>query len=205
MEFEALVKARHSAVNFDVEVNISECELKTIFDETKLTPSAFNLQPAKYYVALEDQKLKERLKIASGGQYKVGTASAVIVLTANTKAYLDTEALNVGAVKLGILSSQELAEEIKTTKTYYESRGESFQHFDAIRNASLSAMQFMLAAKNSGWDTCPVSFDDKLVRAALQLPEEEIPVFMIALGKEKTTHPRIRGYRRPVSEFVSFR
>lgn len=205
MEFEALVKARRSAVNFDAEVNISECELKTIFDETKLTPSAFNLQPAKYYVALEDQKLKERLKIASGGQYKVGTASAVIVLTANTKAYLDTEALNVGAVKLGILSSQELAEEIKTTKTYYESRGESFQHFDAIRNASLSAMQFMLAAKNSGWDTCPVSFDDKLVRAALQLPEEEIPVFMIALGKEKTTHPRIRGYRRPVSEFVSFR
>lgn len=205
MEFETLIKSRRSANNFDPDVKIEECVLKEIFDDTKLTPSAFNLQPAKYYVAMHDGKLKERLKIASGGQFKVGVASAVIVLTANTKAYEDTEALNAGAVHLGILSPQELDDEIKTTKAYYETRGEAFQQFDAIRNASLSAMQFMLAAKNKGWDTCPVSFDDQLVRAALQLPEHEIPVFMIALGKEKTTHPRIRGYRRPVSEFVSFR
>lgn len=205
MEFETLIQERRSANNFDPDVKIEECVLKQIFDDTKLTPSAFNLQPAKYYVAMHDNKLKDRLKIASGGQFKVSAASAVIVLTADTKAYEDIEALNLGAVQLGILSPQELEEEIKTTTAYYETRGENFQRFDAVRNASLSAMQFMLAAKNKGWDTCPVSFDDQLVRAALQIPDDEIPVFMIALGKEKTTHPRIRGYRRPVPEFVTFR
>ena len=63
-------------------------------------------------------------------------------------------------------------------------------------------MQFMLAAKNEGWDTCPVSYDDALVREALQLDSNEEVVFMLALGKEKTTHPRMRGYRKPFGEMV---
>ncbi|MBM7699703.1 nitroreductase family protein [Kurthia huakuii] len=202
MEFTDLVKARRSANNFDAEVRISEAELKVIFDDTKLTPSAFNLQPVGYKVVMNDAKLQERMKIASGGQYKVGVCSAVIVVTTNTKAYEDTAILHAGAVQFGIMSESEVADEVQMTATYYEGQGEDFQYFDAVRNGSLSAMQFMLAAKNQGWDTCPVSYDDKLVRAALNLPDNEQVIFMIALGKEKTAHPRMRGYRRPVSEFV---
>lgn len=202
MDFTQLAQARHSANNFDPDVRITEPQLKMIFETVKLAPSAFNLQPATFQIVLNDQQKKDALQHASGGQYKVGAASAVVVITADTNAYKQTAAQHAGAVMLGIMSEQERDELVATTARYYEDQGQAFQKFDAVRNASLFAMQFMLAAKNEGWDTCPVSYDDALVREALQLDSNEEVVFMLALGKEKTTHPRMRGYRKPFGEMV---
>ncbi len=202
MDFTQLAQARHSANNFDPDVHITERQLKVIFDTVKLAPSAFNLQPATFQVVMNDQQKKDALQRASGGQYKVGAASAVVVVTTNTEAYKETARLNAGAVMLGIMSEQELDDMVATTAHYYEDQGQAFQQFDAVRNASLFAMQFMLAAKNEGWDTCPVSYDDAIVRETLQLAPTEQVVFMLVLGKEKTTHPRMRGYRKPFSEMV---
>ncbi|TWJ49947.1 putative NAD(P)H nitroreductase MhqN [Bacillus paralicheniformis] len=76
---------------------------------------------------------------------------------------------------------------------------------EAIRNASLSAMMFMLAAKNRGWDTCPmIGFDSDQVRELLEIPGTHEIVLMITIGKEKESSRRLRGYRKPVNEFVSF-
>ena len=201
MEFSEVVKARRSSNNFDDTIKIEVSELKAIFDEVKLAPSAFNLQPAEYYAVLNADQ-KAALREASGGQYKVTSASAVIVVTADRHAYEQTEKLGQGAVMLGMMSADELAQSAKETAAYYENNGEEFMKFDAVRNASLSAMIFMLAAKNRGWDTCPLSYDDKAVRQILSIPQSHEIVFMITLGKEKTTHPRPRGYRKPMGEFV---
>lgn len=87
----------------------------------------------------------------------------------------------------------------------YETRGESFQHDEAIRNASLSAMLFMLTAKDKGWDTCPmIGFDPDAVKEVLQIDEQHEPVVMITIGKEKVSSRNPRGYRKPVAEFVTY-
>ncbi|CAM5305230.1 Putative NAD(P)H nitroreductase MhqN OS=Lysinibacillus sphaericus OX=1421 GN=mhqN PE=3 SV=1 [Lysinibacillus sphaericus] len=57
---------------------------------------------------------------------------------------------------------------------------------DAIRNASLSAMLFMLAAKNRGWDTCPmIGFDQQQMRALFNVPATHEIVLMMTIGKER--------------------
>ncbi|GGE54913.1 nitroreductase family protein [Priestia taiwanensis] len=205
MDFEQLLQARRSANNFMKDVHISKEELTDIFNLVKLAPSAFNLQHTKY-VVVQDDVLKEQVREAAYGQYKVSSASAVILVLGDKKAYKNVGSLYEGLLHLGILSKQEYDKQVEEVTNFYVNRGEEFEKEEAIRNASLSAMQFMLAAKAKGWDTCPmIGFDANQIRDLLHIPEEEEIVMMIVIGKEKVASRRPRGYRKPVREFVTYK
>jgi len=203
-EFLDLVKARRSASNFHEGKSITKAELNSIFETVKLAPSAFNLQHSRYIVVLDNDR-KEEIRTAANGQYKVKSASAVIIVVGDKLAYKQAGAIYEGLQMLGIVNKQEYDHLVQDTTSFYEQRGEAFQKEEAIRNASLSAMLFMLAAKNHGWDTCPmIGFDHKQVRNVLQIPENEEVVLMITIGKEKTDSRQPRGYRKTVGEFVKY-
>ena len=203
MDFAKLIEKRRSANNFMKGVVMTEQELKPIFNDVKLAPSAFNLQHTEYITVL-DAEVKERLHEAAG-QYKVHSAAAVIIVTADRYAYKQTKRLNEGLKSLGVIDDCQLEQMVKDNASFYEERGEDFMKEEAIRNASLSAMLFMLAAKNRGWDTCPmIGFDQQRVREALRIPSTHEVVLMIAIGKEKEESRPLRGYRKPVNEFVTF-
>ncbi|AZV91659.1 NAD(P)H nitroreductase [Bacillus amyloliquefaciens] len=51
-----------------------------------LAPSAFNLQHTKYVTVL-DPDVKEKLKQAANGQYKVFSSSAVLLVLGDKQAY----------------------------------------------------------------------------------------------------------------------
>ena len=163
MEFTKLIDKRHSANNFIKEVKITEGDIRPILEDVKLTPSAFNLQHTEYIVVM-DEDMKEKVREAADGQYKVHAASAVILVLGDKEAYKQTARINQGMMDLGIITDFELQSFVDNNTKFYMDRGEDFMKEDAIRNASLSAMVFMLAAKNRGWDTCPmIGFDqDKL-------------------------------------------
>lgn len=202
--FTDLVKSRRSANKFIPSTPISDQELDQIFSLVKFAPSAYNLQHANYIVVREEEN-KQKVYEAAFKQYKILTASAVIVVLGNKKAYEDVEKLNEGMLNLGILSKQEFDREVEIVRHDYLGRGESFMRDEAIRNASLSAMQMMLIAKDQGWDTCPmIGFDAKQLSEDLHIPDEYEPVLLVAMGKEDTSRPRPRGYRKPVGEFVKF-
>lgn len=204
MEFESLIKERRSASNFLPDHPISKDELNEIFQMVKLGPSAFNLQHSNYIV-VTDQEVKERLRKAANGQYKVHSASAVIVVTGDKLAYKEASKIYEGLLMLGILNKQEYEYMVEDTTALYESRGETFWHDEAIRNASLSAMLFMLAAKDKGWDTCPmIGFDPEETKKVLGITNQYEPVIMITIGKEKTASRQPRGYRKPIDEFVTY-
>ncbi|MEM1504056.1 nitroreductase family protein [Domibacillus sp. 8LH] len=203
-EFTQLVEKRRSASNFLADTPITKNELNDIFSLVKLGPSAFNLQHTKY-ITVMDPELKEKIRTAAYGQYKVSSASAVIIVLGDKGAFKQASQLYEGLKMLGIVNKQEYDQMVEDTVSFYESRGEEFQRDEAIRNASLSAMLFMLAAKEKGWDTCPmIGFDPKVVRELLNIHDEDEPVLMIAIGKEKVESRKPRGYRKPVSEFVTY-
>ena len=185
MEFSKLIEKRRSANNFMKEVSITEADLKAIFDDVKYTPTAFNLQHA-HYISVINEDVKEQIREAAYGQYKIHSAE-----------------LNKGMLDLGIITEIELENIINEYTDFYESRGEQFMKEEAIRNASISGMMFMLAAKNRGWDTCPmIGFDQDKVRQILNIDANHEIVLMITIGKEKESSRRLRGYRKPVNEFV---
>ncbi|MFJ8065922.1 nitroreductase family protein [Psychrobacillus sp. NPDC096426] len=203
-EFRELIEARRSASNFLKENPIPQKDLNEIFEMVKLAPSAFNLQHSKYIV-VTNPEVKEQIRSAANGQYKVHSASAVIIVLGDKLAYKNTAAINEGLLMLGIVNKQEYDFMVEDTVSLYETRGESFQRDEAIRNASLSAMMFMLVAKEKGWDTCPmIGFDPAKVKDILNISDQYEPALMITIGKEKIESRKPRGYRKPISEFVSF-
>lgn len=102
------------------------------------------------------------------------------------------------------MSQEEYDEQIEMINNAYIDK-DAFQRDEAIRNASLSAMHFMLIAKDKGWDTCPmIGFDADVIQSTLNLPDHMVPVMLITIGKDKKHKIRPRGYRKPVNEFVEF-
>ncbi|ANF96106.1 nitroreductase family protein [Paenibacillus bovis] len=203
-ELVSIIKERRSANKFLPEIELLNHELDEIFEWVKYAPSAFNLQHA-HYVVVQDPERKQQMYQASGKQYKVQTASAVIIVLGHMDAHHHAPQINEGLLHLGILNQREYEEQVQSVQQFYEERGEAFKRDEAIRNASLSAMTFMLAAKDKGWDTCPmIGFDPAAVQHMLDIPERYIPAMMITIGKEDTGSQRIRGYRKPVGEFVSY-
>lgn len=53
---------------------MTEEDIRPILEDVKLAPSAFNLQHANYIVVL-DEEMKEKVREAAFGQYKVHSAS----------------------------------------------------------------------------------------------------------------------------------
>ncbi|ULL18584.1 nitroreductase family protein [Paenibacillus sp. H1-7] len=203
-DLSTLVKARRSANKFIPGVEILDKELEEMFQLVKFAPSAFNLQHT-HYVVVKDPAVKQAMYEASGKQYKVQSASAVIIVLGHKDAYKDVGKINEGLMNLGVISKQEFDATVDSVLGFYEGRGEAFMQDEAIRNASLSAMLFMLIAKEKGWDTCPmIGFDPDAVRSALHVPDRYVPAMMIAIGKEDTGSQRPRGYRKPTGEFVSY-
>ncbi|WP_019911601.1 nitroreductase family protein [Paenibacillus sp. HW567] len=200
--FSELVQARRSANNFIEGVNIPQNELEEMFSLARLAPSTYNLQHAHYKV-VADKDLKEKVREAAYGQYKIHTASVVIIVLGDKNAYLKAPEIYSGLKLLGALSEDDFDRTIESINSAY-SGNDAFQREEAIRNASLSAMQFMLIAKDKGWDTCPMSVPEAAVKELLGLPDNLIPVMMITIGKDNKHKIRPRGYRKPVNEFVEF-
>lgn len=203
-EFLKIVRERRSADKFIENITIPKEDFNDIFRDLSLAPSAFNLQHAKYYV-VEDKELNDKVYEAAFKQYKIKTASATIIVTGDKNAYLSASKIYEGSMMLGMIDKTQYDIMIDTIKNLYEGWGESFQHDEAIRNASLSAMQFMLLAKNKDWDTCPmIYFDKDKIIELLNIPENEVPAIMITMGKMDKSSSKIRGYRKPADEFVKF-
>lgn len=203
-DFQSIVKDRRSANRFVEGIEIPQSDLDEIFNLSKFAPSAYNLQHTHYLVVTDRAKIEEIYE-RTYRQYKIKTASAIVYVLGDLKAHLKAADLNEGLKSLGVLSEQEYNAIVKQTNDFYESKGDEFQREDAIRNASLAAMQMMLIAKDLGWDTCPMhSTEESVLKEMFDVPDNLISVMMITMGKSAPDSFRPRGYRKPVNEFVKF-
>lgn len=199
-----VIEERRSANNFVKGVKIPDKDFSEIFELLKLAPTCFNIQHPHYLVITDEEK-KEALRKAAFNQYKLHTASAAVLVLGDKSAYKNAENIYSGFLNLGIMNRYDYDNTIRDINNLYESRGEGFQRDEAIRNASISAMMFMLIAKDKGWDTCPmIGFDTKEASKLFNIPEKYEIVLLIAMGKEDTSKRRLRGYRKPIGEYVTF-
>ncbi len=204
-EFLKIVTERRSANKFIKGEKIPRQDFEAIFENLSQAPSCFNLQHAHYYIGESDWAIEELFQ-AAYRQYKVSTASAVIIVTGDLDAYKKAEEIYESSRLLNIIDQEEYDSMLASIYSLYENGGEPFQRDEAIRNASLSAMLFMLLAKDLNWDTCPmIYFDQDKVKEIFNIPGNEIPVLMITMGKMDKSSFRVRGYRKPASEYVEYK
>lgn len=194
MEFSEIVQRRHSVKSYDPEKNISDAELRELFEEVVLSPSSYNLQHWTF-IAAREPELKKQLREAAWDQAQVEDCSVAILVCGKLNAYKDAPEIYREAPE-GIQKKM-----LPMIQNFYEGKPQA-QRDEAIRSASLASMTLMYGATNRGWATCPmIGFDPEAVSKILKLTSNLIPVMFVVLGHQKDA-PRPRGYRHPVEDVV---
>ena len=194
MRLSELVQARRSVRDYDLSLPVTDADLKAIFDDVILTPSAFNLQQWAFVVVREAEQ-KKRLRAASMDQAQVENCGAAIVVCARLDAHVDAPTIFAQA-------PEPMRERmIGMTGQMYGGNAQ-FARDEAIRGASLAAMTLMYAAKARGFDTgAMIGFNPLQVAEVIGLTDNYVPAMLIVMGRG-TPPATPRGYRKPVSEVV---
>lgn len=176
-----LMQARHSVRTYDGQTTIPASDMQAMLSMAFLAPSALNLQPIRALV-IETPALRKELATATGNTTQLTTASAV-VLFVNDRENLD--------------------ESKPFQPSKQASDGENLTL--AGLNCGLVAMQFMLSAKDHGYDTNPMTgFDHGAFSRILNLDATRYePLLLVSIGKAAVAGHLAK--HKPLKRLIEFR
>ncbi|WP_044896279.1 nitroreductase family protein [Aeribacillus alveayuensis] len=176
-----LMKDRTSIRHFDPNATIDESEVKEILEIAGKAPSAWNLQHW-HFVVFHSQEAKERLLPIAYNQSQVINSSVVIAVLGDLQANKKTDAVYDPLVQQGFMTT-----EVKQTLSNQIDGAYQDQQFardSAFSNASLAAMQLMLAAKAKDYDSCAIGgFNKEQFVKEFNISDRFVPIMLIAIGK----------------------
>ena len=188
---------RRSVKAYDPQHKMSEEEIAKLMSLAMLSPTAFNIQNWRF-VVVTDPALRKEIRAASWDQAQVEDASILIVLTA------DLHAWKKQPERYWANAPKPVQDYLVPAIGQYYSGNEQVQRDEAMRSCGMAAMTIMLAAKEMGYDTCPMDgFDFDAVAKLLNLPDDHTPVMFVVVGKAlKEAQPR--GGQLPINEVVVY-
>lgn len=179
------VEARRAVKAFDPEHRLSQAEIDRLMGLAMLAPTAFNIQNWRF-VLVSDPALRQRIREVSWNQAQVTDASLLIVLTADLKAW------EKEPQRYWRLAAQPVQDYlVPAIDQYYRGR-EQVQRDEAMRSCGIAAQTLMLAAKEMGYDSCPMDgFDFDAVGQLIGLPADHAIAMFVAVGKAlQPAYPR---------------
>jgi nitroreductase len=189
------IEARRSIKHYDPEHVMPEADLARLIELTKLAPSSFNMQNYRL-VVVRDPELRKQLRAVAWDQAQVTDASVLFIMCADLGAH------RADPAKYWSHAPQEVQDILGPAILPFYDGKEQLTRDEGIRSSALAGMTLMLAAKDLGYDSCPmVGFDAEAVAKLIQLPDDHALSFMIAVGKQ-TQDAWPRGERLPDSEVV---
>ena len=179
------IKERRAVKHYDAEHKLTEQELRTLLSAAVLAPTSFNIQN-RHFVAVVDQKLKNRLHAAAWEQEQVRDASVVVVLTGDLKAHRRTDRFLRNA-------PESVREQLEPMIGQFYEGNDTLLRDEACRSVGLAAMNLMLSARAMGYDSCPmIGFDPAKVSEVLGLDSDHPPLMLVVIGKStKEPWPRL--------------
>jgi nitroreductase len=192
-DFFTVIRERRSVRHYNPDHTISRQELEEILSQAILAPSSSNLQPWRFLV-IDDPALKEKLLPIAWNQQQVVQASAVIAVLGDVEAYKNAENIYQRAVAAGYMSEEVKQTLVNNISQTYGNAGLDMLKKIAYIDGGLVSMQLMLVAKAKGYDTVPMGgYDAEKFKAAFEVPENYVPIMLIALGKAaQPGHPTVR-------------
>lgn len=195
MNVATAIENRRSIKAYDQNHRMSEAEIERLLSLAILSPSAFNIQNWRF-VLVRDPALRGEIRQAAWDQAQVTDASLLIVLCADLKAWEHEPARYWKNTPQPV---QDFL--VPAIGQYYQGR-ESVQRDEAMRSCGIAGMALMLAAKEMGYDSCPMDgFDFDAVAKLIKLPAGHVISFMLAIGKG-VQEPWPRGGQLPLQEVV---
>ncbi|BEV08360.1 nitroreductase family protein [Methylophilus sp. DW102] len=177
MNVSQAIEQRRSIKAYDPAHRMTEAEIQQLLSLAMLAPTAFNIQHWRF-VVVTDPVLRHQIRAVSWNQAQVTDASLLIILTADLKAWEKDPA------RYWVNAPQPVSDYlVKAIHGYYTDQPLA-QRDEGMRSCGMAAMTLMLAAKEMGYDTCPMDgFDFEAVSKLINLPEDHVPVMFVVVGK----------------------
>jgi nitroreductase len=196
-----LIERRISANKFDTSRKLSAEEVKELVYYATQAPSSYNIQHWRF-VALTEEKDKERLKAVAYGQQKVVDAAVTFIVLGDLRGHEKLPEILKPLIESGRMSREVADAWVRQVNARYGDPQNARD--EAIRSASLAAMTLMIAARAKGLVSGPmIGFDPEGVRREFNIPDRYVPVMLLTVGYEAPGNwPR--KPRLPVDEVLAF-
>jgi len=197
MTLSEAVNGRRSIKVFDADHEITDAEINKLMELVVKSPTSYNTQNWRFCI-VRNKELRVKMREVSKNQAQVTDSSAMVIICGDKMAWSKDPKRywkNYDDTK------QEYMEKAITT-AYTDNMGK--QRDEALRSGAMAAMTLMLAAKDLGYDTCPMTgFHFDSMAELINMPDSYEIVMMVALGKRKEDAGP-RGGQIDLSEVVSF-
>jgi nitroreductase len=171
------INSRRAVKWYDAEHKMPGETFHTLMQHAILAPTAFNIQNWRF-VRVTDPQQRKAIRTAAWDQAQVTDASELLVLCFDTKAW-DRE-----PARYWRNAPQEVQDFLLPALADYYSGKPQIERDEGMRSCGLAGMAIMLAARELGYDTCPMDgFDYEAVGRIIGLPDDHAIAFMIAIGK----------------------
>lgn len=189
------IRDRRAVKGFDPNHQMSEQEIERLLSLAVLSPTAFNIQNWRFLL-LRDAEQRRRVRALAWDQAQVTDASLLIVMCADLRAWDREPARYWRNVAKPVQDFM-----VPAIHQYYAGR-EQVQRDEAMRSCGIAAMTLMLAAKEMGYESCPMDgFDFDAVGKLIQLPADHVIAMFVAIGKG-TKEPFPRGGQLPLRDVM---
>ena len=197
MNVKETIEARRSVKHYDPDHVMPEQDLAELIRLTKLAPSSFNMQNYRILV-VRDPEIRQQIRAAAWDQPQVTDASVLFILCADLTAHQENPSTYWAH------APQEVQDILgPMIQPFYEGK-DTLIRDEAMRSSALAGMTLMLAAKDMGYDSCPmIGFDGEKVAELINLPRHYALSFMIPVGKQ-AQHGWERGDRLPDDRVVAY-
>ena len=193
--FDAIYQ-RRSVKAYDPNHKITPEEEQKLLEAAIQSPSSFNIQHW-CFVVLRDAELRQKIRKEFGNdQAQMTDASLLILFTADVKAWQKEPK------RYWQNAPQEVAELLVNWMGPFHEGKEWLQRDEAQGSIGMAMQTLMLAAKEMGYDSCPmIGFDIDKVAELINLPDDYVMGPMVAIGKKvKDAWPK--PGQLPFSELV---
>lgn len=199
MELQELLKQRRACHHFVPGFTIPDQDLIEMVEQAGLSPSGYNSQPWEFLIIRTPENIAKMHRIAFSQEH-VQDASAIIIVLGDTIIGRNIDQVTADWLAHGYLKPEKEAD---FRNSLGKNRPERKRREMALRNASMAAMNLILAAENMGYATCPMmGFSHKELEAAFHIPEDRIVTLMIALGKADLNKQLPRLPRKPTENLI---
>lgn len=201
-QLDQIVLQRKAVRVYDPSFVISKEEIDSLLSLASRAPSLNNLQPWRVIV-VQNKELQKELRAIGNNQVQIEESSAVIAILGDTEAYKNVENIFNQNVKEGYVPQEIANRSIQNTLAGFPSIPVEIQKQIAAYDAGAFAMQFMLLAKDRGYDTVTMAgFDKEQFAKRFDLPENIFPITLIAVGKALA--PAFGTSRMTVDSFTTY-
>ena len=185
MNVSEAIESRRATKAFDPTHRLTDAETQRLFELAKLSPTAFNIQNWRF-VVLKDPELRQQVRAAAWNQAQVTDASLLVVMTADLKSW-EKEPRRYWRD-----AAQPVQDFMVSAMDGYYRGKDQVQRDEAMRSCGIAAQTLMLAAKEMGYDSCPMDgFDFDAVGKLINLPADHAIAMFVAIGKaSQAPHPR---------------